>query len=197
MEAWIFFPVTYVPDRPLPQLWPVPASVYDRATGRAAFEHALEQMEYAEHLGFDGVDVAEPEGQPPPQADTAEEFTALFHAHPERVALRPLPDPARMGKTWPLVTRLLAPDRDPELQDAMRQLQVPVLVVFGVRDRAIPPAMGRIYKRLLPRCQLLLVYDAGHAVSTDRPEAFTEAVADFIARHEQYVVSRRSTVLFP
>lgn len=59
MEAWIFFPVTYVPTQPLPQVWPVPASVYDRATGQAAFEHALEQMEYAEELGFDGVDVAE------------------------------------------------------------------------------------------------------------------------------------------
>jgi alkanesulfonate monooxygenase SsuD/methylene tetrahydromethanopterin reductase-like flavin-dependent oxidoreductase (luciferase family) len=59
LEAWIFFPVTYVPDRPLPQVWPLPASVYDRATGQAAFAHALEQMEFAESLGFDGVDVAE------------------------------------------------------------------------------------------------------------------------------------------
>ncbi len=59
MEAWVFFPVTYVPDRPLPQVWPLPTSAYDRATGDAAFEHALEQMEYAEALGFDGVDVAE------------------------------------------------------------------------------------------------------------------------------------------
>jgi pimeloyl-ACP methyl ester carboxylesterase len=57
--------------------------------------------------------------------------------------------------------------------------------------------MGRIYKQLLPNCQLLFVYDAGHAVAADRPEAFAEAVADFLERHEQYVVSRRSSVLFP
>jgi pimeloyl-ACP methyl ester carboxylesterase len=138
-----------------------------------------------------------PEGQPPPRAATPEELAALFHAHPDRVPPRPLPDPAQMEKTWPLVMRLIAPDRDAELEEAMRSLQVPVLVVFGVRDRVIPPEMGRIYKRLLPNCQLLFVYDAGHAVSTDRPEAFAEAVADFLARHEKYVVSGRSTVLFP
>jgi pimeloyl-ACP methyl ester carboxylesterase len=88
-------------------------------------------------------------------------------------------------------------DRDPELEAAMRELTVPALVVFGTRDEVIPPETGRLYKELLPTCQLLFVYDAGHAVSADRPEAFAEAVADFLARHDQYVVSRRSSVLFP
>lgn len=73
----------------------------------------------------------------------------------------------------------------------MRGLQVPALVVIGTRDRVVPPEMGRIYKRLLPRCQLLFVYDAGHAVAADRPEAFAEAALDFLAHYEQYVVSRR------
>ena len=31
----------------------------------------------------------------------------------------------------------------------------------------------------MPNCHLVYVYDAGHAISTDRPEAFTEVVADF------------------
>jgi pimeloyl-ACP methyl ester carboxylesterase len=87
--------------------------------------------------------------------------------------------------------------RDPELETAMTGLQAPVLVVFGTTDGQVPPEMGRVYRRLLPNCQLLFVYDAGHAVAADRPEAFTEAVSDFLERHEQYVVSRRSSVLFP
>jgi pimeloyl-ACP methyl ester carboxylesterase len=121
--------------------------------------------------------------------------TALWAAilAPARVSALVLESPAaiRPGGQPP------PPDRDAKLEDAMRGLQVPVLVVFGTGDRVIPPEMGRVYRRLLPRCQLLFVYDAGHAVSGDRPEAFTEAVADFLARHEQYVVSDRSTVLFP
>jgi pimeloyl-ACP methyl ester carboxylesterase len=79
----------------------------------------------------------------------------------------------------------------------MPGLQVSVLVVFGTEDRLIPPELGRTYKQLLPNCQLLYVYDAGHATAADRPEAFVEAVADFLDRHEQYVVSQRSSVLFP
>ena len=38
----------------------------------------------------------------------------------------------------------------------------------------IPPEMGRIYKELLPNCHLVFVYDAGHAISAERPEAFAE-----------------------
>jgi pimeloyl-ACP methyl ester carboxylesterase len=165
--------------------------------GKTALWAAILAPERVSALVLESPAAIRPEGHPPPQAATAEELTALFHAHPERVPVRPLPDPARMEKTWSVVMRLLAPDRDAELEDAMRGLQVPVLVVFGTGDRVIPPEMGRVYKALLPNCQLLFVYDAGHAVSTDRPEAFTEAVEDFLAHHEQYVVSRRSSVLFP
>jgi pimeloyl-ACP methyl ester carboxylesterase len=96
-----------------------------------------------------------------------------------------------------MIARLMAPPRDEELEAAMPGLAVPVLVLFGTEDRLIPPEMGRAYKQLLPNCQLLYVYDAGHAVAADRPEAFAEAVSDFLDRHEQYVVSQRTSVLFP
>ena len=45
----------------------------------------------------------------------------------------------------------------------------------------------------MPNCHLVFVYDAGHAISTDRPEAFTEVVADFLERHEAFVISRTET----
>lgn len=122
--------------------------------------------------------------------------TALWVAiqAPERVSAVVLESPAAIRPEGAPPTPA---DRDPELEAAMQRLQVPVLVVLGTRDRVVAPEMVRIYKQLLPNCQLLLVYDAGHPVATDRPEAFTEAVADFLAHHEQYVVSRRSSVLFP
>jgi pimeloyl-ACP methyl ester carboxylesterase len=92
---------------------------------------------------------------------------------------------------------LESPDGGPELERALPLLQVPVLAVFGTRDMVLPPEAGRRCKQLLPGCQLLYVYDAGHSVATDRPEAFTEAVADFLAHQDQYVVSRRTGMLFP
>ena len=79
----------------------------------------------------------------------------------------------------------------------MRHLTIPVLVVFGTRDRVMPPQMGRFYKMLLPNCHLVFTYDAGHEVSTDRPEAFADVVDDFLQRHEAFVISRRTTVIDP
>jgi len=70
-------------------------------------------------------------------------------------------------------------------------------LLFGTLDGVIAPAMGRIYKDLMPNCHLVFVYDAAHAISTDRPEAFTEVVVDFLERHEAFVISRAETVIHP
>jgi pimeloyl-ACP methyl ester carboxylesterase len=61
----------------------------------------------------------------------------------------------------------------------------------------MPPALGRLYKDLIPGCHLVFVYAAGHAIAADRPEAFTEVVGDFLERHEAFVVSRAQTVIHP
>src|SRR5438094_670233 len=99
--------------------------------------------------------------------------------------------------TRPLVQRLLGPHRDADLESRLQDLATPTLVLFGTLDRVIAPAMGRIYKDLMPNCHLVFVYDAGHAISTDRPEAFIEVVVDFLERHEAFVISRAETVIHP
>ena len=43
----------------------------------------------------------------------------------------------------------------------------------------------------------MLVYDAGHAIGTDRPEAMVEVVSDFLERHEAFVISRNETLINP
>ena len=58
---------------------------------------------------------------------------------------------------------------------------------------SMPPEMGRHYKTLLPNCHLVFVYDAGHEISTDRPEAFADVTDDFLRRHEAFVISRAET----
>jgi pimeloyl-ACP methyl ester carboxylesterase len=125
-----------------------------------------------------------------------EEIARRLCAHPERLGTIPLPDPAR-AKTQPLVQRLRGPDRDADLESRLPTLVTPTLVLFGTLDRVIAPAMGRVYKELMPGCQLVFVYDAGHAISTERPEAFAEVVGDFLERHEAFVISRTETVIHP
>jgi pimeloyl-ACP methyl ester carboxylesterase len=109
----------------------------------------------------------------------------------------PVPDPAIQAKTRALVARLRGPARDADLETQMRRLPTPTLVLFGTLDRVIPPEMGRFYKELLPNCHLVFVYDAGHAICSERPEAFSEVTVDFLERHEAFVVSRAETVIHP
>ena len=57
--------------------------------------------------------------------------------------------------------------------------------------------MGRIYQQLIPGAHLVFVYDAGHAISTERPEAFTDVVADFFERRDAFVIRRTPTLIHP
>jgi pimeloyl-ACP methyl ester carboxylesterase len=107
-----------------------------------------------------------------------------------------LPDAVRL-KQRTLVGRLRGPDRDRALEDRMRALPTQTLVLFGTLDRVMPPEMGRHHKALLPNCHLVFVYDAGHLIGAERPEAFTEVAEDFLERREAFVISRRGTLIHP
>jgi len=164
--------------------------------GKTALWLALQEPERVSALVLEAPAAIRPEGGEPP-AGSPEEMARRLYAHPERVAPLPAPDPAVQAQTRALVMRLRGPDRDAELEARLRDLAAPTLVLFGTVDRVIPPAMGQIYKQLIPNCHLVFVYDAGHAISTDRPEAFTEVVADFCERHEAFIISRTPTVIHP
>ena len=136
-----------------------------------------------------------PDHRPP--SGTPEEIARIIFAHPERLGPLPALDPAIQAKQRALTGRLRGPDRDPDLEARMRELQTPTLVLFGALDRAMPPEMGCHYKTLLPNCHLVFVYDAGHEIDTDRPEAFADVAADFLERHEAFLISRAKTVIHP
>ncbi len=121
----------------------------------------------------------------------------MLFAHPERVPPLPPVPAAIREQTQALVRRLSGPARDPELERRLSALTVPTLVLFGTLDRVIPQQMGRHYKELMPNCHLVLVYDAGHLIDAERPEACTEVIADFLERREAFVVSRTETVIHP
>ncbi len=86
---------------------------------------------------------------------------------------------------------------DAELESRLPNLATPTLVLFGTLDAVIAPAMGRVYTDLMPNAHLVFVYDAGHAIATERPDAFAEVVLDFLERHEAFVISRAETVIHP
>jgi pimeloyl-ACP methyl ester carboxylesterase len=164
--------------------------------GRVALWMAVQQSERVQALVLEGPGAIRPPGHRSP-GGTPEEMARLLLAHPERHPLPPPKAPGVMARQRALVGRLRGPDRDPELEAALRHLATPTLVLFGNLDRVMPPEMGRHYKELLPNCHLVFVHDAGHEISIDRPEAVFDVVADFLERHEAFVISRTETVIHP
>jgi pimeloyl-ACP methyl ester carboxylesterase len=73
----------------------------------------------------------------------------------------------------------------------------PTLVLLGTRDDSGAPAAGRTCAQRIPGAHLVFVYDAGHEIGRDRPDAFAEVVADFFDRHDAFVISRSTTVIHP
>jgi pimeloyl-ACP methyl ester carboxylesterase len=164
--------------------------------GKTALWLAVQQPARVRALVLEAPAAIRVQGSQPPSG-SPEEMARRLYAHPEKVAAPPPPDPAVRAKQTRLVARLRGPDRDADLEAQLRGVTIPTLVLFGTVDRVIPPEMGHFYKELMPNCHLVYVYDAGHAISTDRPEAFTEVVADFIVRREAFVISQTETVIHP
>jgi len=165
--------------------------------GKLALCMALQQPERIQALVLVAPAAMRPEGGTLPRPTSPEERMALLYAHPERQPTATPPDPAIIAKQQTLVRRLMGPPRDEALESRLLDLHVPVLVLFGTLDRMIPSEMGRLYCEKLPNCTLVLVYDAGHAVDADRPEAFVSVTNDFLQHHEGFLVNRQSRLINP
>jgi pimeloyl-ACP methyl ester carboxylesterase len=164
--------------------------------GKTALFLAAQAAERVAALVLEAPAGIRPEGSRPPSG-TPQEIARMLFAHPERVPPLPPVDPEIQAKTGRLVARLRGPERDPALEALLPGIATPTLVLFGTLDRVIPSTLGRHYKAAMPNCSLVLVYDAGHAIGTDRPEAFCEVVGDFLERHEAFIISRNQTLIHP
>lgn len=87
--------------------------------------------------------------------------------------------------------------RDDTFAPRLKDLAVPALALFGTEDRIAPCETAHRYRTAMPNCSVVMVYDAGHAIDTDRPEAVAAVVEDFLARHEGFLVRRTSGLIHP
>ena len=98
-----------------------------------------------------------------------------------------LANPAAVGAI------VLAGPADPP-DEAFRDLSLPVLVLTGTRDGA---EGGDRYRRLLPNCHFMLVYDTGPDIGAERPEALAYIAQEFFERRDLFLVSRESGMTLP
>jgi pimeloyl-ACP methyl ester carboxylesterase len=68
------------------------------------------------------------------------------------------------------------------VESVLPSLDIPILLVWGGKDRIMPLKIGRQYLHILSQAEMLIVPDAGHSPHLERPNAFAGALHQFIDR---------------
>lgn len=132
-----------------------------------------------------------------PVVGTPEEMSKQLFAHPENVRVSGTVDPAVAPKDQMLAQWLKGATHDAEAESKLSEIQCATLVVFGLEDKMVAPGAARVYREKIPNSNVSIVYDAGHLIMAERPEALIEAVSDFVERRETFIVRRQSSIINP
>jgi 4,5:9,10-diseco-3-hydroxy-5,9,17-trioxoandrosta-1(10),2-diene-4-oate hydrolase len=126
-------------------------------------------------------------------ADTAKR---LF-AHPDKVRGLASVDPAIVAKEQALVQRLTGGRHDAEAERRLGEIACATLVLFGSEDKMVAPEAARLYRERIPNSNIAFVYDAGHLIEAERPEALVNAVSDYVELRETFIVGRQTGIINP
>jgi len=132
-----------------------------------------------------------------PVPGTPEELVQRLVSHPENVQRLPPVDPAILAKEQELTQRLKGTTHDLEAESRLSDIRCATLVVFGQKDNLVAPEAARLYREKIPNSNITFVYDAGHLIVAERPEALINAVSDYVERRETFTVSRQSSIISP
>ena len=132
-----------------------------------------------------------------PLAGTPEETARRLFAHPEKAQDFASVDPAIVAKEQALGQRLTGGRHDAEAERRLGEIACATLVLFGSEDMLVAPEAARIYRARIPNSTIAFVYDAGHLIEAERPEALVNAVSDYVERRETFIVGRQTGIINP
>jgi pimeloyl-ACP methyl ester carboxylesterase len=69
-----------------------------------------------------------------------------------------------------------------DLRPELGRIQADTLAITGTDDFICGPAAARVFADGIPRCEVVLLADAGHFTFLEQPEAFRTAVEAFLSR---------------
>jgi 3-oxoadipate enol-lactonase len=67
----------------------------------------------------------------------------------------------------------------------LKEIECPTLIITGEYDTTIPPENQRCLKEEIQSSTQIILPDAGHAACIDQPEAFNQAILDFLSHPQQ------------
>lgn len=79
------------------------------------------------------------------------------------------------------VVGALAAMRDrPDSTPSLAEIDIPVLIIHGEKDQLISVAEAEAMAKAIPNAHLVVIPDAGHLPNLEQPDAFNDAVIDFL-----------------
>jgi pimeloyl-ACP methyl ester carboxylesterase len=132
-----------------------------------------------------------------PAVATASEAHLSMFAHAENAGKYSITSPEIFAKESDLMRRLKFGVYDIEAEAGLGDIHCPTLAVFGQKDRLISSQAPRVYREKIPNCNIALVYDAGHCIVGDRPEALLNTVVDYAEHWETFIVGHQSGLINP
>ena len=130
-------------------------------------------------------------------ANAQEERLRLLLAHPDGLPSVMTVDPELWSREQKLVLRLKGHTHDEAAEGRLSEIRCPTLIVFGVNDHMVAPEAARVYAEKIPNSNISLVYDAGHLIEAERPEALIDAVSTYVEHRETFIVGRGSNLINP
>jgi pimeloyl-ACP methyl ester carboxylesterase len=130
-------------------------------------------------------------------AGTPADMIRRLFAHPEKARGFASVDPAIMAKEQALEQRLTGGLHDAEAERRLGEIPCATLVLFGSEDKMVATEAARIYRARIPNSNIAFVYDAGHLIEAERPEALVNAVSDYVELRETFIVGRQTGIVNP
>ncbi len=70
-----------------------------------------------------------------------------------------------------------------DLRDVLQTISVPTLLIWGEQDARSPLYVARQFEEAIPQAALVVIPDAGHCSTLERPERVNAAIRDFCRAH--------------
>lgn len=82
----------------------------------------------------------------------------------------------------------LAAMRDrPDSTATLSQIDVPTLIIHGADDQIVPVFEAEAMHKAIPHSRLVILQDAGHLPNLEQPDAFNDALIDFLEEVEEVI----------
>jgi pimeloyl-ACP methyl ester carboxylesterase len=96
--------------------------------------------------------------------------------------IRPTRERKAIAAFLHLSLSLNRPGYSPSLTKALQELQVPLLILWGSQDKAIPPSEGKRLVKLASNAQLIPLQDRGHCPHDEDPARVNREILSWIDR---------------